>query len=92
MLKAFEVAGYSPVSVEQQFGGLSRAFRMGAPPHGGIAPGIDRILMLLADVSNFREVIAFPFNQRGEDPMLGAPGGVSPAQLRDVHVQVRAGA
>src|SRR6202007_3077752 len=82
MLKAFEIAGYTREEVEARFGGMLNAFRYGAPPHGGSAPGIDRIVMLLADEPNLREVILFPLNQQGEDLMMGAPTEVTPEQLR----------
>ncbi|MGB7372864.1 aspartate--tRNA ligase [Pontixanthobacter sp.] len=88
MYKAFEVAGYDNATVDKEFGGMIEAFKLGAPPHGGSAPGIDRIVMLLADEPNIREVIAFPLNQKAQDLMMGAPGGVSSQQLRDVHVRV----
>ena len=87
MLKAFAIAGYPADEVEARFGGMLTAFRYGAPPHGGIAPGIDRIVMLIADEPNIREVILFPMNQRAEDLMMGAPGEVSDAQLRDLHIR-----
>ena len=87
MLKAFAIAGYPAGEVEARFGGMLTAFRYGAPPHGGIAPGIDRIVMLIADEPNIREVILFPMNQRAEDLMMGAPGEVSDAQLRDLHIR-----
>ena len=89
MYKAFELAGHSRQDVDRKFGGMIRAFRYGAPPHGGIAPGIDRIVMLLADEPNIREVIAFPMNQNAQDPLMGAPSEVSPEQLRDLHIAVR---
>ena len=89
MYKAFEIAGYSKDDVETRFPALLNAFRYGAPPHGGIAPGIDRIVMLLARVSNIREVIAFPMNQRAQDLMMGAPAEVSEQQLRELHIKVR---
>ena len=89
MYKAFEIAGYPRVEVDRRFGGMIRALSYGAPPHGGIAPGIDRIVMLLADEPNIREVIAFPMNQNGQDPLMGAPGEVSPGQLRELHIAVR---
>jgi aspartyl-tRNA synthetase len=89
MIKAFAVAGYGPEVVEAKFGGMLNAFRYGAPPHGGIAPGIDRIVMLLAGETNLREVIAFPMNQQARDLLMGAPASVSEKQLRDVHIQVR---
>ncbi|MFA6219937.1 MAG: aspartate--tRNA ligase [Erythrobacter sp.] len=87
MYKAFEIAGYSKESVDENFSGMIEAFRLGAPPHGGSAPGIDRIVMLLADEPNIREVIAFPLNQRAQDLMMGAPSQVEPRQLRDVHIR-----
>jgi len=88
MVKAFEIAGYSRKDVEEKFGFLWNAFRHGAPPHGGIAPGIDRIVMLLADESNIREVIVFPVNQRAQDLMMGAPSEVSARQLRELHLKL----
>lgn len=87
MYKAFEIAGYSREDVDANFSGMIEAFKLGAPPHGGSAPGIDRIVMLLADEPNIREVIAFPLNQRAQDLMMGAPSLVSPRQLRDVHIR-----
>ncbi|RIV79699.1 aspartate--tRNA ligase [Pelagerythrobacter aerophilus] len=87
MYKAFEIAGYSKEDVDANFSGMIEAFKLGAPPHGGSAPGIDRIVMLLADEPNIREVIAFPLNQRAQDLMMGAPSVVSPRQLRDVHIR-----
>jgi len=89
MYKAFEIAGYPPETVDQKFGGLIRAFRLGAPPHGGIAPGVDRIVMLLAGESNIREVIAFPMNQKAQDLMMDAPCPVTEKQLRELHIQLR---
>ncbi|MBH5322871.1 aspartate--tRNA ligase [Aurantiacibacter sediminis] len=88
MYKAFEVAGYSKEEVDANFSGMIEAFKLGAPPHGGSAPGIDRIVMLLADEPNIREVIAFPLNQKAQDLMMGAPSVVSPKQLRDVHIRL----
>ena len=89
MLKAFQMAGYSQEEVKTKFGALYTAFQFGAPPHAGIAPGIDRMLMLLADSENIREVIAFPLNSKAEDVMMGAPGIVKKEQLRDVHIQIK---
>ena len=88
MYKAFEIAGYSREDVDANFSGMIEAFKLGAPPHGGSAPGIDRIVMLLADEPNIREVIAFPLNQRAQDLMMGAPSAVGPRQLRDVHIRL----
>ena len=88
MYKAFEIAGYSQADVDANFSGMIEAFKLGAPPHGGSAPGIDRIVMLLADEPNIREVIAFPLNQRAQDLMMGAPSQVSARQLRDVHIRL----
>jgi aspartyl-tRNA synthetase len=87
MYKAFEIAGYSQADVDDNFSGMIEAFKLGAPPHGGSAPGIDRIVMLLADEPNIREVIAFPLNQRAQDLMMGAPNTVEPRALRDVHIR-----
>ncbi|MFL5780076.1 MAG: aspartate--tRNA ligase [Thermoleophilaceae bacterium] len=88
MYRAFEIAGYSNADVDERFGALGRAFRYGAPPHGGIAPGVDRIVMLLADEPNIREVIAFPMNQRAVDPLMGAPAPATREQLRELHLKV----
>ena len=88
MLKAFEIAGYRAEEVEKRFGGMLNAFRYGAPPHGGLAPGIDRIVMLLAREPNLREVIAFPMTQNAEDLLMNAPASVSEKQLRELHIQV----
>lgn len=88
MLKAFEIAGYGPEVVEDKFGGMLNAFRYGAPPHGGIAPGVDRIVMLLAEQENLREVVAFPMNQQAEDLLMQAPAGVSNAQLRELSLRL----
>ncbi|MET9860998.1 aspartate--tRNA ligase [Streptomyces smyrnaeus] len=89
MFEAFGIAGYSEEEVEREFGGMLRAFRFGAPPHGGIAPGIDRIVMLLADEPNIRETIAFPLNNNALDLMMGAPSEVDEARLRELHLSVR---
>jgi aspartyl-tRNA synthetase len=88
MIKAFEIAGYGKEVVEEKFGGMLNAFRYGAPPHGGSAPGIDRIVMLLAGVTNLREVIAFPLNQQAQDLMMGAPGEVTARQLRELSIRI----
>ena len=86
MYKAFEMVGYSNDVVDERFGGMIRAFKFGAPPHGGLAPGIDRIVMLLANEPNIREVIAFPMNQKAEDLLMGAPGVADEKQLRELHI------
>ena len=88
MLRAFEIAGYGPEVVEGQFGGMLNAFRHGAPPHGGLAPGIDRIVMLLAGETAIREVIAFPLNQQGQDLLMNAPSEVTDKQLKELHIRV----
>ena len=88
MLRAFEIAGYKPEDVEARFGGMLNAFRYGAPPHGGSAPGIDRIVMLLADEPNIREVILFPLNQQGEDLLMGAPAEVTAARLKELSLKI----
>ena len=88
MLKAFEIAGYGPEVVEDKFGGMLNAFRYGAPPHGGIAPGIDRIVMLLAGAENIREVIAFPLNQQARDLMMNAPSPVADKQLKELSIRL----
>jgi aspartyl-tRNA synthetase len=88
MIKAFELAGYTREEVEVQFAGLLNAFRYGAPPHAGVAPGIDRIVMLLAGVSAIRDVIAFPLNQQAEDLMMGAPSKVGERQLKELNIRL----
>lgn len=87
MYKAFEIAGYTREDVDKDFAGMINAFKFGAPPHGGSAPGVDRIVMLLADEPNIREVITFPMTQKAEDLMMGAPGFVSPKQLRELNLR-----
>ena len=89
MYRAFEIAGYPAGEVDAEFGGMISALKYGAPPHGGIAPGIDRIVMLLTDETNLREVIAFPLNQNAQDLLMGAPGEVSEKQLRELHIRLR---
>lgn len=88
MYKAFEIAGYGPEVVDAKFGGMIRAFKFGAPPHGGIAPGVDRIVMLLADEPNIREIIAFPMNQKAEDLLMNAPSTVEIKQLRELNIEL----
>ncbi len=88
MYRAFEIAGYGPEVVDAKFGGMIRALKFGAPPHGGIAPGIDRIVMLLCGEENLREVVLFPMNQRAEDLLMGAPSEVTAKQLRELHIRV----
>ncbi|MFD3355510.1 aspartate--tRNA ligase [Streptomyces fradiae] len=89
MLKAFEIAGYERETVEEEFAGMLRAFRFGAPPHGGIAPGVDRIVMLLADEPNIRETIAFPLNGNAQDLMMGAPTVLDETRLRELNIALR---
>ncbi len=88
MIKAFEIAGYDKTVIEEKFPALFNAFHYGAPPHAGIAPGIDRILMMLKDEQNIREVIAFPMNSKAEDLLMGAPGKVTDKQLEEVHIKI----
>ena len=88
MYQAFALAGYDKQAVDERFAGMINAFQLGAPPHGGIAPGIDRIVMLLANEQNIREVIAFPMNQKAQDLMMGAPSGVTEKQLRELHLKI----
>jgi aspartyl-tRNA synthetase len=88
LIKAFEIAGYSRAEVEEKFAGMLTAFRYGVPPHAGIAPGVERILMLLTGASNIREVIAFPMNQQGRDLLMNAPAPVTPAQLKELNIRI----
>ena len=88
MLKAFEIAGYGPEVVEEKFGGMLNAFRYGAPPHGGLAPGVDRMVMLLANTPNIREVTMFPMNQQAQDLMMQAPSSVNNSQLRELSLRI----
>ncbi|MBN9148676.1 MULTISPECIES: aspartate--tRNA ligase [unclassified Nitrobacter] len=88
MVKAFEIAGYGEAEVVERFGGIYRAFQYGAPPHGGMAAGVDRIVMLLCGTTNLREISLFPMNQRAEDLLMGAPSEVTPKQLRELHIRL----
>ncbi|MCG6204429.1 aspartate--tRNA ligase [Rhodopseudomonas sp. HC1] len=88
MVKAFEIAGYGEQEVIDRFGGMYRAFQYGAPPHGGMAAGVDRIVMLLCGTTNLREISLFPMNQRAEDLLMGAPSQVAPKQLRELHIRL----
>jgi aspartyl-tRNA synthetase len=88
MVKAFELVGLSRQDVEDRFGGLYRAFQYGAPPHGGMAAGVDRIVMLLCGAQNLREITLFPMNQKAEDLLMGAPSAAEFKQLRELHVRV----
>jgi aspartyl-tRNA synthetase len=88
MYKAFSIVGYDKDVVDNRFGGMIRAFKFGAPPHGGLAPGVDRIVMLLADEPNIREVIAFPMNQQAQDLLMNAPAAVDEKQLRELNIQL----
>ena len=89
MEKSFEIAGYDREVLKNRFGALYQAFQFGAPPHAGMAPGVDRMIMLLRGEENIREVIAFPMNGNAQDLMCGAPGEVTEQQLREVHVKIR---
>ena len=88
MYEAFGICGYPPEEVDERFGGMIRAFKLGAPPHGGLAPGVDRMVMLIADEPNIREVIAFPMNQQAQDLLMGAPATVTEKQLRELNIQL----
>jgi len=88
MYKAFEIAGYPKEEVDARFGHMIEAFKHGAPPHGGIAPGLDRLVMILRDEQNIREVIAFPMNQSAQDLMMAAPSEVTLQQLEELHIRV----
>ena len=88
MKKAFELAGYPEEVLLEKFGGMYRAFQFGAPPHGGIAPGVDRIVMLLCNEPNIREVVLFPMNQQAEDLLMSAPSPATPKQLRELHIRL----
>jgi aspartyl-tRNA synthetase len=88
MEKAFEIVGYGKDVIEEKFAALYNAFQFGAPPHAGIAPGIDRMIMLLTESDTIRDVIAFPMNSKAQDLMMGAPGNVTPEQLQDVHIKL----
>ena len=89
MKKAFELAGYSEDDLKAKFSALYNAFQYGAPPHAGMAPGVDRMIMLLTEEENIREVIAFPMNSNAQDLLLGSPGEVTEQQLREVHIKLR---
>ena len=88
MYRAFEIAGYTKEEVDQRFGHMIDAFKLGAPPHGGIAPGLDRLVMILRDEQNIREVIAFPMNQQAQDLMMSAPSEVLPQQLKELGLKI----
>jgi aspartyl-tRNA synthetase len=88
MVKAFELVGVSKAEVEERFGGMYRAFQFGAPPHGGMAFGVDRLVMLLCGVTNLREITLFPMNQQAQDLLMGAPSPATPKQLRELHVRL----
>ena len=88
MVKAFEIAGYGEKDVVDRFGGMYRAFQYGAPPHGGMAAGVDRIVMLLCGTTNLREISLFPMNQQAVDLLMGAPSEVAPKQLRELHIRL----
>ena len=89
MVKAFKIAGYSEKELSSRFGSLFNAFKFGAPPHGGSAPGIDRIIMLISGEENLREIVAFPMNQQAEDLMMGSPNTVNESQLRELGIELK---
>jgi aspartyl-tRNA synthetase len=89
LVKAFEIVGYDEKEIKERFAGLYEAFQYGAPPHAGFAPGIERIVMVLKNTKNIREVVAFPKNQKAEDPMMRAPGTVKPEQLKELHIKIQ---
>ena len=89
MVKAFEIAGYDEETLKDKFGALYNAFQFGAPPHAGMAPGVDRMIMLLRNEENIREVITFPMSSSAQDLMCGAPNEVTEKQLREVHIKIR---
>ena len=89
MLKAFEIAGYTEKDLETKFSALYNAFKYGAPPHAGIAPGIDRMIMILLEEPSIREVVAFPMNKKAQDVMMGGPSEVTEKQLREAHIKLR---
>ena len=89
MVKAFEIAGHSEKELSSRFGSLFNAFKFGAPPHGGSAPGIDRIIMLISGEENLREIVAFPMNQQAEDLMMGSPNIVNESQLRELGLELK---
>ena len=86
MIKAFEIAGYTEADLKKQFSGIYEAFKFGAPPHGGSAPGIDRMIMLLTEEKNLREVVAFPLNQQAQDLMLGSPSEINEKHLKELNI------
>ena len=88
MYRAFEIAGYTKAQVDSEFGAMINAFKYGAPPHAGCAPGIDRIVMLLAGVENLREIIPFPLTQQGIDLMMNAPSPISPEHLKELGIEI----
>ena len=88
MIKAFEIAGYTEATIYEKFSALYNAFHYGAPPHAGIAPGIDRIIMLLAEEETIREVQAFPMNAKAQDLLMGAPSNVTQKQLDEIHIKI----